>query len=90
MFIFLLSYCNGEVGWSLTWLSSLPLTLQGHGDLLWLIFVQQGKTLKQFLLCRHLLGLPCNCNPKNKKFLLFHKEENNTGNIHECMCTLCH
>lgn len=37
-----LSYCDGEVGWSLAGLSSLALALQGHGDLLRLVLVQQG------------------------------------------------
>lgn len=64
--LFFLPYCDSEVGGSLAWLSSFPLALKGHGDLLWLVLVQQGKTLKQLLLCRHLLGLTCNCNPKMK------------------------
>lgn len=82
---FFLPYCDSEVGRSLAWLSSFPLALKGHGDLLWLVLVQQGKTLKQLLLCRHLLGLTCNCNPKDKTSLHYSK-----GNVLERMCTVCH
>lgn len=74
-----LTYCHCDVGWCLARLSSLPFTLQGHGDLLWLVLIQQRKTLKQLLLHCHLLGFTCNCNPKNISYIQHLKENNNSS-----------
>lgn len=61
-----LSHRDTDVCWPLARLSSLPFTLQGHGDLLWLVLIQQREALQQLLLHRHLLGFTCHCDPESK------------------------
>lgn len=64
------SYSYSDVCRSLARLSSLPLALQGHGNLLWLVLIQQWKTLQQLLLHCHLLGFTGHCNPETKQLTI--------------------